>query len=73
MLPFMFTALAIITMLKCKLRIYYGFKGERIPSAVIKSVQIFTIITVIGCILIFCIAASKSISDVVSKSINGTL
>ena len=31
-LPFMFTAMCIITMLKHKTKIYYGFQGKEAPQ-----------------------------------------
>ena len=48
-LPFMFTAMCIITMLKHKTKIYYGFQGKEAPQITFFVLQLFTIV---GCLIL---------------------
>jgi len=66
----MFTALAIITLFKYKIRIHYAFKNEQIPSTIILLLQFLVVITVFGVILLAVLTADENISDLGSKVIN---
>jgi hypothetical protein len=63
----MFTALAIITLFKYKIRIHYAFKNEQIPSSIILLLQFLVVVTVFGVILLAVLTANKNISDKGSK------
>jgi hypothetical protein len=67
----MFTALAILTILKYKLKILYGYKREKIPVKTIWFVWMFIICTVFGCLLLPTLTVDRKISDKGVKIMNG--
>jgi hypothetical protein len=59
----MFTALAIITMLKYKICIHYTFANQKIPTKVQLGIWAFTGVTVLVCILLPSLTVDPYISD----------
>lgn len=59
----MFTALAIITMLKYKLRIEYTFKSQKIPISIVWGINCFTGMVVICCVFLPTVTTDRHVSD----------
>ncbi len=72
-IPFMFTALAIITMLKYKVRLNFVFKNEKIPNSVTLLLHFFTAFTVLGCIVLPLMMVDPHISDRATRITNYTV
>lgn len=69
----MFTALAIITLLKYKTKLNFCFKNERIPDRVTYSFHLFCAITLAGCVLLPLLTVDTHISDKGSHIMNFTI
>lgn len=67
----MFTALAILTLLKYKLKIRYTYKREKIPKNIILFVRIFIVCTILGCLLLPGLTIDRKISNKGAKVMNG--
>lgn len=59
----MFTALAIITMFKYKVNIYYTCAKQKIPTRVKLGIWAYTVLTVVFCILLPSLTVDRNISD----------
>lgn len=69
----MFTALAIITLLRYKVRLNFVFKNEKIPDSVTLSLHFFAAFTVIICIILPLLTVDPKISDKASHYMNLTI
>jgi hypothetical protein len=72
-MPFMFTALAIITMLKYKLKIDFAYKNNQIPARTVYLIWLISIFTVIGCILLPTLTKNKNFSDKATRIMNASV
>lgn len=58
-LPFLFTALAIITLMKYKLRVYFLLLNEKVPTQIRVSINCFILLTIAGFIILPTASISK--------------
>lgn len=69
-LPFMFTALAITTMIRYKITIEYSFVNSHIPKMLKTFIWGSTSYLILACIILPAVSIDNNVSDLANRLIN---